>query len=311
MFERHDDNTPNFSCETRTTPSWRFSRELAPRRTSKRCSLQRRTDALLYFAGHGTSHPDDVSLCTYDGTVATPGVKLSEVLAMVGRSAVREVVIVLDCCFSGAAGGVPQLGAEGSFLTPGLAILTASRDDQTAAETPSSRGAFSTFLGGALDGGAADVLGKVTIAGLYAYLDECSRRAGISARSSRPTLIASANCDAVYRARRTRFSASFQRGSRAPTSSTLSTRRTNLTPNPHMRRTKKSSMACNSVDRRSSSNPSAKITCTHAANELDLMPSRTPSASCIDKWPETKDCDRSSRMLRPPIHPSIRPPLRR
>ena len=152
--------------------SVRGSARLAPRghRSVARSSGGQR---VAVFAGHGTSHPDDVSLCTYDGTVATPGVKLSEVLAMVGRSAVREVVIVLDCCFSGAAGGVPQLGAEGSFLTPGLAILTASRDDQTAAETPSSRGAFSTFLGGALDGGAADVLGKVTIAGLYAYLDEC------------------------------------------------------------------------------------------------------------------------------------------
>jgi hypothetical protein len=82
------------------------------------------------------------------------------------------VIVILDCCFSGAAGGVPQLGTAAAALRPGVSILMASRGDQTAAETEEGRGLFSTYLCGALEGGAADVRGKVTLAGLYSYLDE-------------------------------------------------------------------------------------------------------------------------------------------
>jgi hypothetical protein len=80
--------------------------------------------------------------------------------------------IVLDCCFSGAAGGVPQLGDSASALRHGLSILAASRGDQTSAETSDGRGLFSTYFCAALEGGAADVLGKVTVASVYAYLSE-------------------------------------------------------------------------------------------------------------------------------------------
>lgn len=91
---------------------------------------------------------------------------------LVEETAVREVIILLDCCFAGGAGGVPQLGSSAAVLMAGVTIVAASRSDQTAAETPSGRGAFSTYLCGALDGGAADVLGKVSLAGVYAYLSE-------------------------------------------------------------------------------------------------------------------------------------------
>jgi hypothetical protein len=98
-------------------------------------------------------------------------VAFSQILSKVEASTVGEIIIVLDCCFSGAAGGVPQLGTSSAVLRRGVSILMASRGDQTSAEA-AGRGLFSTYLCGALDGGAADVLGKVTVAGLYSYLDE-------------------------------------------------------------------------------------------------------------------------------------------
>src|SRR5205085_10120187 len=77
-----------------------------------------------------------------------------------------------DCCFSGSAGGIPQLGTEAAVLRSGVSILTASRGTEVSVETPQARGLFSTYLCGALEGGAADLLGKVTIASIYAYLSE-------------------------------------------------------------------------------------------------------------------------------------------
>lgn len=127
--------------------------------------------ALLYFAGHGTVVNGDTVLMTTNASQQTPGVKFSEVLERIAASSVREVVVILDCCFSGNAGGVPVLATGAAHLRDGMSILTASRGDQTSAEVR-GRGVFSTYLEEALDGGAADVLGHVTVAGLYAYISE-------------------------------------------------------------------------------------------------------------------------------------------
>ena len=171
LLSRHDDASLNFNCRECTTNDSR-----AERRTvleSIDTLLSPGADvALLYFAGHGYNAPHDVVLATQDAQNPDDGVPLSTILAKVQQSPIREVVIILDCCFSGAAGGVPQLGINAATLRQGVAILSASQANQTAVETSAGRGLFSTYLCGGLEGGAADVLGKVTLAGLYAYLSE-------------------------------------------------------------------------------------------------------------------------------------------
>jgi hypothetical protein len=83
------------------------------------------------------------------------------------------VVIILDCCHSGAFSQVAALGPSSgtSHLRNGVSVLTASREGEAAVERGSG-GVFTSLLCGALEGGAADVLGKVTIASAYAYVDE-------------------------------------------------------------------------------------------------------------------------------------------
>lgn len=171
LLSRNEDNSPNFNCQTKTSATDRVDRgELLE---AINALLAPGVDvALLYFAGHGSDTANDVVLVTQDGAGRNLGVALSEVLGIVQASPVREVLIILDCCFSGGAGGVPQLGGDAAALRAGVSILSASRNDQPAAETAEGRGLFSTYLCGALDGGAADVLGKVTVASVYAYLSE-------------------------------------------------------------------------------------------------------------------------------------------
>lgn len=189
LLARHEDASPNFDCQAHTSDTGGVSRD----------ELLEALDALLapgvgvalfYLAGHGAEDGNDVTLVTTDGTTTSPGVRLSEVLTKVAQSSVREVIVILDCCFSGA-GGVPQLGSDVAGVRSGLSMLTASRGDQTSAETKAGRGMFSTYLEGALDGGAADVVGKVTLAGLYSYLSE-----SFGAWEQRPTL--KANVDQLH-----------------------------------------------------------------------------------------------------------------
>lgn len=171
LLARNDDDSPNFACQRLTSDMDSVTGDTI--RVATRQLLAGGAEvALFYFAGHGSERENDVSLVTSDGTDVTPGVLLSELLSEAQRSPVNEVVVILDCCFSGGAGGIPQLGSASAAIREGVTVLTASRSDQPAAETTSGRGAFSEHVCGALDGGAADVLGKVTVAGLYSYLSE-------------------------------------------------------------------------------------------------------------------------------------------
>jgi len=185
LLARNEDGSPNFKCQVRTSASARIERDNLLEAVD--ALLAPGVDiALLYFAGHGDEARGDVALLAQDSTSSNSGLAFSDVLGRVKQSSVPEIVIMLDCCFSGGAGGVPQLGRDITLLRPGLSILTASRSDQVSVETPAGRGLFSTYLCGALDGGAADVLGHVTVAGVYAYLSE-----SFGAWDQRPTFKAS------------------------------------------------------------------------------------------------------------------------
>lgn len=127
--------------------------------------------SVLYFAGHGSTAAESFYLVTSDGTQLSPGVSFSTVLDMISRSPVDEIVILLDCCFSGSAGKVPAISKDLALLRSGVSILTASRGSQSAVES-GGRGQFSTLLEGGLQGGAADVLGQISVAGLYSYISE-------------------------------------------------------------------------------------------------------------------------------------------
>jgi Caspase domain len=192
LLARHEDGTPNFECRSATRAVLRdelltgLDRLLAPGADF----------ALLYFAGHGVELHGDVALGTTDGAGATPGVAFREVLERVGRSPVREVVVILDCCFSGGAGTLALLETGAAVLRQGVSILTASRGDQASSEAD-GRGRFSVFLEAALDGGAADVLGQVTVASVYAFLSE-----SFGAWDQRPTF--KANVERLHPLRRCR-----------------------------------------------------------------------------------------------------------
>lgn len=170
LLSRNQDDSPNFDCQLLHTGQRRADRrdmlDAIDRLLAPGADV-----ALLYFAGHGARDSRDVVLVSQDGQVGDFGVSLTTLLAKIQSSPVLEVILILDCCFSGAAGSSMILDEQVAAVRNGVSILTASRGDQNAAET-NGRGAFSTFLCGALEGGAADVLGKITVASVYAYLSE-------------------------------------------------------------------------------------------------------------------------------------------
>lgn len=171
LLARNEDGSPNFVCQRRTSDSSRITRSSLL--TDLSALFAPGADVgLFYFAGHAATSANDLILYSQDTEQADTGVAVSTIVAKIQASPVREILLLLDCCFAGAAGENPQFGPEVSLLRPGVSILAAARRDQTAQESTDRRGLFSTYVCGALDGGAADVVGKVTMAGVYAYLSE-------------------------------------------------------------------------------------------------------------------------------------------
>lgn len=125
--------------------------------------------ALLYFAGHGVRNESGAFLAGRDSSDGNEGLPMAQLLSMAARSNAREKVIILDCCH---AGDIDRLFASDvpTPLAPGTSVLAAARGTEVAEEVD-GRGAFTSRICDALDGGAADVLGNVTVASVYAYVD--------------------------------------------------------------------------------------------------------------------------------------------
>lgn len=129
--------------------------------------------SLLYFSGHGYMNntgaeivmPQDIAT---HGQYYT-GIQMSTIMNIVNKSNVRNKIIILDCCHSGNMGRY-ELQDAGSILNTGVSILTACREDEVAMEV-GGHGLFTELLCTALNGGAADYCGNITIGGVYAYID--------------------------------------------------------------------------------------------------------------------------------------------
>ena len=166
VLRRHHDGSPNFDVKLITAPAKTVTRP-SLRQSIESLFKDPADVALLYFSGHGTAS----NLITPDGQAYDEGVALTEILGWANDSPAGQVVVILDCCHSGAMGSVPAIGSNLAHIREGVSILTASRDTQEAVETDGAS-VFTSLVVAALDGGAADVMGNVTVASVYAFLDE-------------------------------------------------------------------------------------------------------------------------------------------
>ncbi len=173
VLATHHDGSPNFDCLSLNAPLGGGNDVIT--RTILREAIERlfqdQADvALLYFSGHGTVNNLDGYLVTQDAQKYDEGVAMGNVLKWANASKATEVVIFIDCCFSGTLGNPPAIDNSKALLREGISILTASRGDQPSVETGDG-GLFTSLVIDSLAGGAADVLGAVTAPSVYAYVE--------------------------------------------------------------------------------------------------------------------------------------------
>lgn len=173
LLTKHEDGKPNFESRKMIAPVGGAA-DIVTRPKLKQAIEQLLKDraevALLHFSGHGTENNLGGFLVTQDAKSYDEGVAMADVLKMANDSKADEVVIFLDCCHSGHIGSVPGIDNMKALLRDGVSILTASRGDQVSVEE-NGAGLFTSLVGDALEGGAADLLGNVTAPAIYALVE--------------------------------------------------------------------------------------------------------------------------------------------
>lgn len=170
MLERDGDGTLNFSVKLMTSTSDTITRA-SLRQAIQQLFTGNSDVALLYFSGHGLINSSGGWIVTPDYQHYDEGIPMDEILNTANKSATRDKIIILDCCYSGTFGSPALHDGTTAHLSDGLTVLTASASQEPAMELD-GQGVFTSLLLDGLRGGAADLRGNVTPGSLYAYVDE-------------------------------------------------------------------------------------------------------------------------------------------
>jgi hypothetical protein len=169
ILSRNEDGSPNFDCRYLLAPSSEIERRTLAQAVEELFATEADI-AIFYFSGHGAIEVSGGYLMAPDAKVCSDGYPMRDLLVHAIKSPVREAVVMLDCCHSGEFGNLPEIEADQALLREGVAVLAASRPSEPSIEMGGA-GVFTTLVCDALNGGAADILGRVTVGSIYAYVD--------------------------------------------------------------------------------------------------------------------------------------------
>ncbi|MBI3269032.1 MAG: SUMF1/EgtB/PvdO family nonheme iron enzyme [Planctomycetes bacterium] len=91
---------------------------------------------LLYYSGHGLANKRGVWLVTPDGRPGAEGVSLGDLLRVAAQSRVEDVLLLLDCCYGGAATPIADQAFRGTAARPSGAADGAPVCSVLAASSP-------------------------------------------------------------------------------------------------------------------------------------------------------------------------------
>ncbi|MBU4185019.1 MAG: ankyrin repeat domain-containing protein [Proteobacteria bacterium] len=149
-------------------------------------NVEKESTVFVYYSGHGAPNPKtgDAYLVPYDGDpsfIEETGYPLKRLYAKLDKLPAREIIVVLDSCFSGAGGrSVLAKGArplvmnmdKQVFYSDRIAILTASAGNQISSTyDEKAHGLFTYFLlKGIKNEDVVKPDGSIAISDLFSYL---------------------------------------------------------------------------------------------------------------------------------------------
>lgn len=125
--------------------------------------------AMFYFVGHGGKKDGKQCIIFPGQYVRNYYIPMSWLLQKAQDSPIGNIIIVLDCCFSGAMGG----RGYSKQLRPGISILTSTSEDLEAMAFDNRVEKYTLFSGlfkEALMGRGGDKTGVVSLASIYHFV---------------------------------------------------------------------------------------------------------------------------------------------
>ncbi|USS84807.1 caspase family protein [Fructilactobacillus myrtifloralis] len=167
LLEKNEDDSPNFDvrleCNVPTKGKLKtYIKDLFSGNASV---------ALFYFSGHGYSIDNENGIVTPDFSEGDMGITAGDLLEIANDSQIENKIIILDSCFSGSMGGSEPLKSNISAISKGLTIMTASSEKEPSLER-GGHGLFTSLFIKALEGYASDIMGNITPAGIYSFIDQ-------------------------------------------------------------------------------------------------------------------------------------------
>lgn len=174
VLSRHADGRPNFSGQVYVSQEEKLTKSFIMDKI-KELFKGDLDVALFYFAGHGFFDEDIntgyIIPQNFD-LEEKNGIRIDEILDIArNNTKIKNKIIILDCCQSGSAGKTSALRGGSSILDEGLTIMTACKENEYAVEDGSGHGLFTKLVLEALQGGASNLLGKITPSSVYSFVD--------------------------------------------------------------------------------------------------------------------------------------------
>lgn len=172
VLERNGDcvGKLNYQCELLVSGTTTVTHQLLKQKITQLFKTSC-DSALLYYSGHGSRDLHGGYLIPTDATKDNPGISFHDIIELVNHAPIDDITIILDCCYSGAFAESNSEERASASLRKGVSILTASSGEEFAKEDGTG-GIFTSIVVSALEGQAADVLGNITIAGIYSLADK-------------------------------------------------------------------------------------------------------------------------------------------
>lgn len=162
LLKHNEDGTGNFSTNKFTDLDNDSIKKEVEQFLNRKSSY-----ALIYYSGHGYIDKDGGYLCGVDAAKGNVGVSMKWLSQTINNCDIPEITVILDCCHAGEMFNVSSKEGEFALLKQGVTVLSATTKEDTAAEF-CGKGVFTSILAEGLKGAAKDILGNISIAGLYA-----------------------------------------------------------------------------------------------------------------------------------------------
>lgn len=170
-LRNNEDGTTNFNCSILISENKKSSITRKKLKNEIEDLFSSTSDiALFYFSGHGHIEKTGGYLVTSDCRDFDDGLAMYELIGIANSSRTKNKIIILDCCYSGTVGSMTSNDAF-SILSNGLTIFAASGPKKYSYEE-NGGGVFTRFLIDALRGGGANLMGEITPASVFSYIEK-------------------------------------------------------------------------------------------------------------------------------------------